>query len=85
MSDAHLANNIWKEVRGHIDPYSRREVAQAIIKVLKNHSDSNVSMLCYRQLQKDATADEVEDDWAPDYDLYDYYWDDEYDYDEEGV
>ena len=45
-------------------------MAQAVIEVLRNHSGV-VSILCHRQLQKDATAVEIDDDWAPDYDIYD--------------
>ena len=65
-ADGLLANNIWKEVRGHIDPYSRREVARAVIKVLKEHTNDVVHS--FDLLQKDANAVKIEDDWAPDYD-----------------
>lgn len=67
---SNLADNIWKKVRGYVDPYSRQEAAQAVIEVLGDCDESH-------QLHKDATAVEIEDDWAPDYDFYDddEYWD----------
>jgi len=63
--DSLLADNIWKAVRTYVDPYCRREAAQAIIELFEEYTKYVLHES--RQLKKDATTEDIEDDWCPDY------------------
>ena len=68
-SDSLLADTIWKVVREHIDPYTRHEVAEAVIKVFEEHTD-DVLHKSY-QLQKDADTSDYDDFDDDDFDNFD--------------
>ena len=85
MGKFDLAGEIWSVVRPYIDPHYRQEAAKAVIATIEGLVDCP-------QLKKDLETDpnDVEDDWAPDYDHYSdndfyngFYGNDQYQYEDD--